>query len=305
MINALFVLVVFLLQLNKSDIHVQWPFNTKDTIMFDDSTMEITISREYLELEPIGLIFVLFFGVILFIQFIAMLIHRFATMSQILANTELDLSINCGSKTAAQNVSKEDSKKYEALKELNGIKSVEIAKELQRPPAQWDDENLSEEQQKIDRKDTIGRIVFQHKVKKNWYNLEQNFKRKYFSEEDIDLRRCTVKRQTIMLLNDRRKEKTEERRIRKSQLMVNRGRAPSTNFVPVVTTRHDYTSHNKVDQWVQNLNSAPPTPPATHARDFSYTNRAFEVTDPQEEIEMTETTPSTPRRRGSRVQWAD
>ncbi|KAG8237766.1 hypothetical protein J437_LFUL017830, partial [Ladona fulva] len=42
-----------------------------------------------MELEPIGLVFVFFFGVILVIQFIAMLMHRLGTLSHILASTEL------------------------------------------------------------------------------------------------------------------------------------------------------------------------------------------------------------------------
>lgn len=90
MINALFVLVIFILQLNKEFIHVRWPLGAKNVIEFDDSITEINISREYLELDPIGLVFIVFFGVILFIQFGAMLMHRFSTISQILATTALD-----------------------------------------------------------------------------------------------------------------------------------------------------------------------------------------------------------------------
>lgn len=43
----------------------------------------------YLHLEPIGLVFVFFFASVMVIQFIAMLFHRFGTLSQILASTEL------------------------------------------------------------------------------------------------------------------------------------------------------------------------------------------------------------------------
>ena len=48
----------------------------------------INAERE-LHLEPIGLVFVFFFGLILIIQFVAMLFHRFGTLSHILASTEL------------------------------------------------------------------------------------------------------------------------------------------------------------------------------------------------------------------------
>lgn len=41
-------------------------------------------------MEPIGLVFVFFFALILIIQFVAMLFHRFGTLSHILASTELN-----------------------------------------------------------------------------------------------------------------------------------------------------------------------------------------------------------------------
>lgn len=51
---------------------------------------QVLISKEYLQLEPIGLVFVFFFALILVIQFSAMLFHRFGTLSHILASTELN-----------------------------------------------------------------------------------------------------------------------------------------------------------------------------------------------------------------------
>lgn len=50
---------------------------------------QVLISQEHLQLEPIGLVFVFFFALILIIQFVAMLFHRFGTISHILASTEL------------------------------------------------------------------------------------------------------------------------------------------------------------------------------------------------------------------------
>jgi hypothetical protein len=51
---------------------------------------QITITKQYLELEPIGMLFILFFGVILIIQFVAMLIHRFGTLSHMLSTTQIN-----------------------------------------------------------------------------------------------------------------------------------------------------------------------------------------------------------------------
>lgn len=42
MINALFVLIVFLLQLNKDNIHVKWPLGVKTNITYDEATQEVT-----------------------------------------------------------------------------------------------------------------------------------------------------------------------------------------------------------------------------------------------------------------------
>ena len=51
---------------------------------------EVLVSKEYLQLEPLGLVFVFFFALIIVIQFTAMLFHRFGTISHILASTELE-----------------------------------------------------------------------------------------------------------------------------------------------------------------------------------------------------------------------
>nr|XP_031829269.1 chitin synthase chs-2 isoform X3 [Nomia melanderi] len=90
MLNALFVLIVFLLQLNKDLLHVKWPFGIKTNISYDENSQEVHITKEYLQLEPIGLVFVFFFALILVIQFTAMLFHRFGTFAHILASTSLD-----------------------------------------------------------------------------------------------------------------------------------------------------------------------------------------------------------------------
>lgn len=91
MMNALFVLIVFLLQLNKDLLHVKWPFGIKTNISFNaDNFHEVYVTKEYLQLEPIGLVFVFFFALILVIQFTAMLFHRFGTFAHILASTSLD-----------------------------------------------------------------------------------------------------------------------------------------------------------------------------------------------------------------------
>lgn len=58
------------------------------------NSSQVHISKEYLQLEPIGLVFVFFFALILIIQFVAMMFHRFGTLSHILASTELNWACN-------------------------------------------------------------------------------------------------------------------------------------------------------------------------------------------------------------------
>ncbi|KAG7202391.1 hypothetical protein KM043_018708 [Ampulex compressa] len=89
MINALFVLIVFLMQLNKDTLHLQWPLGVKYNITYNEKRNEVNLYKSYLRLEPIGCLFILGFVTILLIQFMAMLVHRFDTFSHMLANATL------------------------------------------------------------------------------------------------------------------------------------------------------------------------------------------------------------------------
>lgn len=175
--NAIFILIVFLLQLKKEDLHFKWPFNADNTIIFHEDVFEITIQREYLQLEPIGFMFVIFFGVVLAIQFVAMLIHRFKTVSQILASTEIDWYFSKRAK---------DVNAAAEIKE-NG---VQLAKRLQRPtpPKEGDLDETSQAGKKSVRRDTIHRNIIQKQsVQVDESNLERNFLRKWNSDKELDL----------------------------------------------------------------------------------------------------------------------
>lgn len=41
MFNSLFVLIVFLLQLNKDKLHIEWPFGIKTNITYIEETSEV------------------------------------------------------------------------------------------------------------------------------------------------------------------------------------------------------------------------------------------------------------------------
>jgi chitin synthase len=165
MFNAIFILIIFLLQLNRNLIFIHWPFGGNTKIVYDETGSEITIQLEYLQLEPIGLAFVFTFGIILVIQFIAMTIHRFSTISQILANTVLDWS--WGRKEANSNT---------VWAEVDHH-AVEVAACLQRPKMLWNVEEA--EKHNIGRRDTIKKIMKQRENKLDQSNLEENFKREW------------------------------------------------------------------------------------------------------------------------------
>ena len=92
MLNGLFILVVYMLQRYKDTIYIAWPLDCKYNITYsnEDSIGELVeINKECLQFEPVGLIFVVFFFTILIIQVAGMLLHRWATISHIIATTEL------------------------------------------------------------------------------------------------------------------------------------------------------------------------------------------------------------------------
>lgn len=283
MLNALFVLVVFLLQLKKEDLHVQWPFNAQNEISYNPSANEITIRRHYLKLEPIGLLFVIFFGIILLIQFLAMLVHRFGTISQILATTKLDWYCGKSSSELSQQA------------KLKGA-AITIARQLQKPQPQWDEDNMTAEQEKVERRGTIHRILYQHRNKVDFSNLETNFKRAYFAEGDLNLTRLTLSRKTLTLLDTHRKSIAEHRKLRKSQLQ-------------------SYAGHSRIDnnfktaQWIQATQNDTPAQLSIPVENFAdelpdfnmgIDNQAFAVDMHDEAYEMTER-----RRKQSHVKFAN
>ncbi|XP_055703562.1 chitin synthase chs-2-like [Phlebotomus papatasi] len=280
MINVIFVLTVLLLQMNKDDIHIRWPFEVKNFIEYDSDNSEINIKREHLQLDPIGLLFVGFFGVILLIQFIAMLIHRFGTLAEILAATSLNWYCV---------------KKADELSPAMDLRSqaVNIAKKAQRPQPQWDEDDMKEEQKAIGRRrDTIQKILYQHNQKHDWSNLERNFRRRFLREGDLDLGRITVRRETLNLLNTRRTTLIEERK----SISRNMRQSAGINSIPPVQwerTRPVGPRDSIVPTRPQLLPAQPRSEFDTNSRSYytlnlgGHDNASF-TDDPRESYELTQ-----------------
>nr|Q8T5G8.1 RecName: Full=Chitin synthase; AltName: Full=Chitin-UDP acetyl-glucosaminyl transferase [Meloidogyne artiellia]AAG40111.1 chitin synthase [Meloidogyne artiellia] len=124
MVNIVFIIVVLVLQLQKDCLHIEWPLGplvNQTRVQCgggggrDFEGEEWIMSR--LQLEPMGFVFIVFFLIILFIQFLAMLFHRFGTFTHIIASTEL-----CCAQRPLDKLSEE---------ELVAQNAVEIVRELQ------------------------------------------------------------------------------------------------------------------------------------------------------------------------------
>ncbi|ALC44950.1 CS-2, partial [Drosophila busckii] len=206
MVNAIFVLIVFLLQLKKDYLHLKWPIDPTDFITFDRDNLQVDIYRQYKELDPIGLCFVVFFGVILVIQFIAMFFHRFGTMSQLLATVQLNWF------RSNSQLSDED-----AALELSG-NAVNIARRLQRPRRLFDEDELDSNhydelsvgqednhRESMVRRQTICRLHESRNAEHSDYSdLVRNFERRFFGEADLNVRNLPLSRKSVKLLQQRR-----------------------------------------------------------------------------------------------------
>ncbi|KAB0798176.1 hypothetical protein PPYR_09169 [Photinus pyralis] len=209
MFNALFVLVVFLLQLNKDQIHVKWPLGVRINITYIEETSEAHVTKEYLQLEPIGLVFVFFFALILFIQFTAMLFHRFGTIAHILAATELNLCCTKKKEDLSPNA-------------LLDRQAVEIVKQLQKlqgiDDADYENDSGSGPD-RIGRRKTIHNLERAAQPKRQIGTLDVAFKKRFAKLNaknaegtPVLSRRLTMRKETMKALEVRVNSVMAERR---------------------------------------------------------------------------------------------
>lgn len=110
--------------------------------------LQVIITQHFLELEPIGLVFVLFFAIILFIQFTGMFLHRFETLCHVLSTTSIfgngdsPISIEQFINTCKEGLSqdeKQDNKMAARVSHVSNrrqtIKMLEAEYEEKKPPS--------------------------------------------------------------------------------------------------------------------------------------------------------------------------
>lgn len=236
MINALFVLIVFLLQLNKDSLHVKWPISARINVTYDEVTQEVHITKEYLQLEPIGLVFVFFFALILIIQFTAMLFHRFGTISHILASTELNLTCSKKSEELSQ----------DALIDKHAVEIVKNLQRLQGIDGDYDNDSGSGPD-RVARRRTIQNLEKARQPRRQIGTLDVAFKKRFLkltaardennANTPILTRRMTMRAETIRALEVRKNSVMAERR--KSQMQT----LGANNEYGITTNNHLNNNH--------------------------------------------------------------
>lgn len=196
---------------------------------------QVHISKEYLQLEPIGLVFVFFFALILVIQFTAMLFHRFGTLAHILASTELNLTCQKKPEELSQDALI-DKVSFVFLKKKNyGFfiyfflqHAVEIVKNLQRLQGidgDYDNDSGSGPD-RIARRRTVHNLEKASKPRRQIGTLDVAFKKRFLkltAEENqngnpLFTRQLSMRRETIRALEVRKNSVMAEKR--KSQMQT-------------------------------------------------------------------------------------
>ncbi|KAK4004959.1 hypothetical protein OUZ56_006685 [Daphnia magna] len=202
-LNALYVTIVFLMTLEKDKVHLDWPLGIQYNISYEyfdpPGWPTVNVEMTYLQLEPIGMVFLLMFASVMIIQFVAMFFHRFGTLSQIIATTDIKA---CSKKM--EDVSDE------AYLEKNAVK---IAKELQQLKNADDNEEdpNSDRKDHVSRRRTIHNLQQSHKKTQFTGNLDAAFRKRIDSisanidSNDPNVRnRTSVRRDTLHKLASRR-----------------------------------------------------------------------------------------------------
>ncbi|CAG4944603.1 unnamed protein product [Colias eurytheme] len=164
MLNALFVLIIFILQLNQNQLHIKWPFGQKVHIEYHRDRNLVEIDREYLMLEPIGSLLIIFFGSVMIIQFLGMLLHRLGTLTHLLSTVSLNWYF-----TKSPNDIQGDA--------LFEKRAVEIAKDLQKLNVD-DLEKRGVDDSTVSRRKTLHNLERARDNRHSVINLDANFKRR-------------------------------------------------------------------------------------------------------------------------------
>ncbi|XP_042909493.1 chitin synthase chs-2 [Parasteatoda tepidariorum] len=277
MFNALFILIVFLLQLNKDQLHLDWPLGVKTNITYNPETSEVHIEKEYLELEPIGLVFAVFFALILVIQFVAMLFHRFGTLSHIMASIEL----SCWNQ-------KVDDISDDAFIDKN---AVQIARQLQRLRGIDDDESIYGD--RLAKRKTIQNLEKRKNQRDRIGTLDVAFRKRFMNLHDGENGHIATPVLNGLNKIGRSRETIRALELRRNHLLGNNSR------METLGAKNDFNARNKNGRPKNNdLRRVFAKP--NGGIDTSYGNKAFDPDDISLQIYETKNS-LTERRRQSHL----
>ncbi|CAG7824713.1 unnamed protein product [Allacma fusca] len=166
MFNAVFVTALFLLQLNKDKLFFEWPLGGTHNFTYKAAEDEIELETAYLQLEPLGLLFVGFYAIVLVVQFIAMICHRWGTFSHIMCHTSIGFF-----SMSTDGLAKENAMEKEGVKVIRKLMKLKTANE--------DSPTGSVSGNKTDRRKTIVDVFKQNQRKARISTMDGAFKKNF------------------------------------------------------------------------------------------------------------------------------
>ncbi|XP_052090867.1 uncharacterized protein LOC127727790 [Mytilus californianus] len=136
-INLIWISINFMFQLRKPAV-IEFP-TASGAENVDDSVIKI---------DALGLMFIIFFVLILLIQFIGMVIHRLGTLMHLIAITEIPNPFKCGKKQSYGNIEEENTEKLNA-KELIRL-CTDVVGEPRPDYSSDEDDDDDEEDDKVE-----------------------------------------------------------------------------------------------------------------------------------------------------------
>ncbi|GBP49018.1 Chitin synthase chs-2 [Eumeta japonica] len=217
MVNALFVLIVFLLQLNKDNLHIKWPFGIKTNITFDESAQKARIAADLIELRNKSVFaFVMFNALFILIVFLLQL-----NKDQLHVDWPLGIKTNI---TYIEETGKAEDLSQDALLDKNAIAIVKDLQKLNGLDDDYDNDSGSGPAN-VGRRKTIHNLEKARQKKRNIGTLDVAFKKRFFNMNANDgpgtpvlNRKMTLRRETLKALETRRNSVMAERR--KSQMQT-------------------------------------------------------------------------------------
>ncbi|KAI5630706.1 chitin synthase domain-containing protein [Phthorimaea operculella] len=291
MLNSLFVLVIFLLQLNQDQIFIRWPLGQDVTIEYEDDN-NIVIRADFAWADRL---LSDSSRSVMIVQFTAMMFHRMGTLTHLLSTVQLNWYCTRQPEDMSE----------EALLDKHAI---EIAKDLQR----LNDDDLKNgkvNDDHVSRRKTIHNLEKSRDNKQSVANLDVNFKRRMTILQQNDpeaVKRVSsmlpsnigTRRATLRALTARRSSVAEKRASQAARESMSDLYAPRVTLTE--PSRQTSGAYPRSSTTYQRASHAYPRSSTAYPRaSTAYVNKAYEPAFDSDDDD----TPQMPRR--STVRFKD